>query len=145
MNSFLLRISMVLPKTRPAVSIAPTQLSRSELQELITKIPNIHLNASILRYIRDSVSAVRLHPLTACGLPPRAAETLALAVKAQVALRGSRFAIPEDITCCVIEVFAHRIIVAPSEVLPAEFSEEHPVYLAREIVAAAVSSVAVIR
>jgi MoxR-like ATPase len=145
MNGFFLRIPIILPKSPPPPAPAPPKLSRADLSALIEAAPKVHLNASIVKYVRNSISAVRAHSLVACGLPPRAADVLCLAIRTHAALRGSRFAIPEDLTTCVIEVLAHRIIVAPADVLPIEFADEHPVYLARMIIAAAISSLPVIR
>ena len=144
MNAFLLRIPILLPKSSPQFQRIE-RLSRNELQTLIEAVPKVYISPLIIKHVRDTVSAVRSHPYVACGLPPRAADSLCLAIRVQAALRGSRFAIPQDFTDCVIEAFAHRFIVAPAEVLPIELTEEDPVFLARWILAAAVSSLPVIR
>jgi MoxR-like ATPase len=111
-----------------------------ELKAMMEEVAQVHVSPSIVKHVRDVFSAVRSHPFVACGLPPRAAESLLQCIRIQAVLRRGAFAIPQDFTLSVIETLAHRIIVVPSKVLPTEYANEHQVYLARMIVGAATSS-----
>lgn len=146
LSAFMLRIPIVLPKLQPVAHIPSDPiLSQEDLVRLMEAVPNVHLSPILVKHVRDTVSMVRSHPFVAHGLAPRAVDSLCLAIRVQAALRGGKFAIPEDFTNCVVEVLGHRIIVLDCEELPASVAGEHPLYLARWIVAAAVSSLPVPR
>ncbi|HVH24167.1 MAG TPA: ATPase, partial [Pseudonocardia sp.] len=61
----------------------------------------------------ELVSATRRHPDLRLGASPRATLQLVRAAKAQAALSGRAFVLPDDVQAVAVPVLAHRLLLAP--------------------------------
>jgi MoxR-like ATPase len=90
----------------PAVSNA------GQVQGLITTVRQIHLAPEIRRYAVELVSATRRLPDVRLGGSPRSTLHLVRAARAQAALSGREFVVPDDIHAVAIPVLAHRLVLS---------------------------------
>jgi MoxR-like ATPase len=84
------------------------------LVELRKLTMNIHLTEAIIDYIVDVVRATRQHAAIESGASTRAANMLAAAVRANAALNGRDFALPDDVKRLALPLIRHRIVLAPN-------------------------------
>ena len=134
----------------PHISAAAASLPTPSifLPPTATPLPpsSVHVSPDIARVIRDLASSLRSDPLVETGPSPFVPDVLTLAVRNCAALRGSRFVTPLDLNMCVVEVLAHRIVVAHRpEVNDEDAGALHPVLLSRAVVAAAYAHLAPLR
>ncbi|HKN97490.1 MAG TPA: MoxR family ATPase [Pseudonocardiaceae bacterium] len=90
----------------PAVSNA------GQVQGLIGTVRQIHLAPEIRRYAVELVSATRRLPDVRLGASPRSTLHLVRAARAQAALSGRDFVVPDDIHAIAIPVLAHRLVLS---------------------------------
>ncbi|MFT5684058.1 MAG: MoxR-like ATPase [Myxococcota bacterium] len=83
------------------------------LMEMREVIRTIRLSDALIDYVVDLIRATRSHPSVINGASPRAANMLATAARAQAALCGRDFVIPDDIKRLVPSVLRHRIMLSP--------------------------------
>ena len=72
----------------------------------------VHLAPEIRRYAVDLVSATRRLPELRLGASPRATLHLVRAARAQAALSGRDFVVPDDVQAVAIPVLAHRLVLS---------------------------------
>ena len=77
-------------------------------------IPEIRLGEDITHYIVDLVRGTRTNPLFETGASPRAAAMIAIASRAQAALNGRDFVIPDDVKAIALPALRHRAILSPT-------------------------------
>src|SRR5690606_21597221 len=75
---------------------------------------HIHLSTEIRRYVIELVSATRELPELRLGASPRSTLQLVRTARAQAALAGRDFVIPDDVQALAVPVLAHRLVL-PSE------------------------------
>ncbi len=83
------------------------------LMEMRAAIRKIRLSDELIDYVVDLIRATRSHPSVINGASPRSANMLATAARAQAALSGRDFVIPDDIKRLVPAVLRHRIMLSP--------------------------------
>ncbi|GAA0520021.1 MoxR-like ATPase [Saccharopolyspora subtropica] len=83
----------------------------AEVQELLRAVRQVHLSTRIRRYVIDLVTATRQLPELRLGASPRSTLQLVRAARAQAALSGRRFVIPDDVQAIAIPVLAHRLVL----------------------------------
>lgn len=88
-------------------------LSESELVEYKNKIAQILVDDPLKKYIAEVVISSRNHPHLYLGASPRASIAILNASKANAAINGRDFVIPEDVKKVVAPVLRHRIILTP--------------------------------
>ena len=88
--------------------------SVEELLRIRMAIEEIHLEPDIERYIVALVQATRTEQRVAVGASPRASLALLKLARAQAALDGRDFVIPDDVKAFVRPVLSHRLILDPS-------------------------------
>jgi MoxR-like ATPase len=84
----------------------------AQLQSLIGTVRQIHLAPEIRRYSVELVSATRRLPDVRLGASPRSTLHLVRAARAQAALAGREFVVPDDIHAVAIPVLAHRLVLS---------------------------------
>lgn len=156
LQCFLLRIPILLPKSNaasaasssnPATGSTPSNAAASGGAMMMTNaaafmdhdLGSIHVSPLISRYLRDLITSVTSNPSVECGPPPRSLDALLLAVKANAALRRSRFAVPRDLNSFVIELLAHRLLLRAAGEEDQFHTYNHPVVAARNVVAHALN------
>jgi MoxR-like ATPase len=94
----------------PLDSLHPVSTA-TEVRSLIDAAHSIHVSDAVRRYAVDLVNATRSSSDLALGASPRAALQLLRTAKAQSALEGRNYVLPDDLQRLAIPVFAHRVIL----------------------------------
>ena len=122
-DRFTARLSMGYPDTAaemtmladhagrdPLESLQPVSTA-TEVRALIGAVQRIHVSDAVRRYAVDLVSATRRAPDLRLGASPRAALQLLRASKAQAALSGRDYVLPDDLQRLAQPVLAHRVLL----------------------------------
>lgn len=125
-DRFMMRISMGYPdadaetrmlhdrdRRNPLDDVVPA-VDAHDIVALIHAVRRIHVAPALERHAVSLARATRSHPEIRLGASPRATLQLMRAAKANAALEGRDFVIPDDISSLVEGVFAHRVIPARS-------------------------------
>jgi len=106
----------------------PSIVSRDELLEMQAAIEDVHVDASIERYIVEIARATREDPRVALGASPRGSLALLRLARAEAALRQSDFVTPDDVKAMAVPALAHRLVLRPelwiSRLVPGDIVEE---------------------
>ncbi|MDT3435456.1 MoxR family ATPase [Haloarcula sp. 1CSR25-25] len=86
-------------------------LSRDELLNARTVIPETHIEDSVKEYILSIVDATRDHRNVTHGASPRATIALQNTAKAAARLNGREYVIPDDVKEMALPVLRHRLIM----------------------------------
>jgi MoxR-like ATPase len=84
----------------------------AQIHSLVDTVRQIHLAPEIRRYAVELVSSTRRLPDVRLGASPRSTLHLVRAARAQAALSGREFVIPDDIHAVAIPVLAHRLMLS---------------------------------
>ena len=76
-------------------------------------ISAIRLTEPVADYVVDIVLATQSDSALLLGASPRSANMLAVAARAEAALSGRDFVIPDDVKALAVPLLAHRVVVAP--------------------------------
>ncbi|HEY8374711.1 MAG TPA: MoxR family ATPase [Pseudonocardiaceae bacterium] len=82
-----------------------------QVRDLIATVRSIHLAVEVRRYAVELVAATRRLPDLRLGASPRATLHLVRAAKAQAALAGRDFVVPDDVQAVAVPVLAHRLVL----------------------------------
>ncbi len=129
LDRFLMRLSLGYPAEGDEIQILrnlkkghPIErvgqvVDGAELLALRDAASDVHVEASLERYVVDLVRATRSHPDLALGASPRGSLALYKTAQALAALRGRDYVIPDDVKLLVPLTLAHRLIVKPESQL----------------------------
>jgi MoxR-like ATPase len=146
LDRFLIKTSLGYPDHDTAVTLLLDSANRaratgvspiiasSSITTMAQLASDVYVDAAVLSYLNELVSATRTHQDSALGVSMRGALALARAVKTWAISQGRTYATPDDVRELAIPVLAHRIIVDPE----AEFSGR----TAEDIVTQALADVA---
>jgi MoxR-like ATPase len=122
-DRFTARISMGYPDTGaemvmladhagqdPLDALAPVSTA-TEVRMLIDVVRQVHVSDPVRQYVVDLVNATRRAPDLRLGASPRAALQLLRASKAQAALSGRDYVLPDDVQRLAQPVLAHRLLL----------------------------------
>jgi MoxR-like ATPase len=106
-----------------------------EVRRLIDAVHRIHVSDAVRRYAVDLVNATRRSPDLRLGASPRSALQLLRSAKAQAALEGRGYALPDDLQRLALPVLAHRVLPTaeaqlsrrPSDVIVGDIVRRVPV------------------
>jgi MoxR-like ATPase len=125
LDRFLIKTSLGYPDHDTAVTLLLDSANRARASkvspiiapESITTMAQlaseVYVDAAVLSYLNELVSATRADKDSALGVSMRGALALARAVKTRAISRGRTFATPDDVRELAVPVLAHRIIVDP--------------------------------
>ena len=82
------------------------------VQAVIEAVRRVHVAPEVRRYCVELVTATRRLPELRLGASPRATLQLVRAARAQAALRGREFVLPDDVRDVAVPVLAHRLLPA---------------------------------
>ena len=82
-----------------------------EVQALLRAVRKVHLTTEIRRYAIELVTATRNLPELRLGASPRSTLQLVRAARAQAALSGRVFVVPDDLQAVAVPVLAHRLVL----------------------------------
>jgi MoxR-like ATPase len=75
------------------------------------RLPAVHVEEQILRFIADLVHRTRVHRDILIGGSPRASLALLYGSRALAMIRGRDFVIPEDVKDIAIPALNHRLVL----------------------------------
>lgn len=122
-DRFMARISMGYPDTEAEIemlqthqSISPLDsvkpvVSSEEATSMIDFVRNVYAAPAVKEYVVALGQATREHPQLRLGSSPRALLQLLRAAKANAALSGRDFVLPDDVANVASTVLAHRLIL----------------------------------
>jgi MoxR-like ATPase len=141
LDRFLMRVSVGYPgpdaereilRRRRArgtdAAAVPTIVSRAELLAMQQALETVFVSDAIERYIVDLVQATRADHRVALGASPRGALAVLKVARAEAALRGREFVLPDDVKAVAVAALAHRLVLKPelwvSRTTPAHVVED---------------------
>jgi MoxR-like ATPase len=90
-----------------------TVTSGEELLAMREAIEDVYVNPDLERYIVALVAATRQDSRVAVGASPRGSLALLKLARAQAAMDGRDYILPDDVKALVRPVLAHRVILTP--------------------------------
>ena len=81
------------------------------VQRLIDRVRGLHVAPEVKQYAVELTAATRQLPEVRLGASPRATLQLVRAARAQAALSGREFVVPDDLHAVAIPVLAHRLVL----------------------------------
>ena len=132
MDRFLLRLSLGYPEAdyedamlqmqqlgHPIDNLAQV-VGVDRIGEIQHQVREVHVSASVRRYILDLVRATRQNQALSLGSSPRGSITLFRTAQARAALQGRDYVLPDDVKSLAIACLAHRMLVNPENALGGE-------------------------
>lgn len=125
LDRFLIKTSLGYPDHDTAVTLLLDSANRARAagvspiiaaQSITTMAQlasDVYVDAAVLSYLNELVSATRTHKDSALGVSMRGALALARAVKTWAIAQGRTYVTPDDVRELAVPVLAHRIIVDP--------------------------------
>jgi len=95
-----------LATLRPVVDV-------HRLRSVVNAVRQVHVGQEVRQYCVDLVSATRRLGELRLGASPRATLQLIRATRAQAALSGRGFVVPDDVHAVAVPVLAHRLLLTP--------------------------------
>ena len=86
---------------------------RPTVRAVIEAVRRVHVGPEVRQYCVELVAATRRLPELRLGASPRATLQLVRAARAQAALSGRGFVVPDDVQAVAVPVLAHRLLLAP--------------------------------
>jgi MoxR-like ATPase len=105
-----------LRKRHPIETIGRTDAG-ADLTRLHDLVTDVHVDASLERYILEIVRTTRSHPDVAVGASPRGSLALYKTAQALAAMRGRDYVIPDDVKEMAPLVLPHRLVIKPESQL----------------------------
>lgn len=85
----------------------------TRLLDLRRVVETIHVDADLESYIADLVHATRVDRRVAVGASPRGSLAFLKLARAQAALSGRDYIVPDDVKQYAVPVLGHRLILQP--------------------------------
>jgi MoxR-like ATPase len=89
----------------------------ADLQELYDIVTDVHVDASLERYLLEIVRSTRTHPDLSIGASPRGSLALYKTTQALAAIRGRDYVTPDDVKEMAALALPHRLVVRPESQL----------------------------
>ena len=121
-DRFTARVSMGYPSAAAELAMLDSHGARdplddlepvadaAEVRKLIEVAQGIHVAESLRRYVVELVTATRQSPDLRLGASPRSSLQLLRAARAEAALSGRDFVLPDDVQSLAGPVLAHRLL-----------------------------------
>ena len=123
LDRFIMRIGVGYPDQASEVEILRRRIKRATddfsvntiidsktLLEMQQAVEDVHVDDGILSYIADIVRETRVHGQVEVGASPRGSLALLKLGRANAALNGRDYIIPDDVKSLCSEALSHRII-----------------------------------
>jgi len=145
LDRFLVRAVLTYPDSGTELEILSKKMLYGEYFELepifsaedvlkaIELVRKVEAEKSVLEYIVKLAEATRRHERVALGVSPRGEVALLYASKAEAAMEGKPYILPDHVKAVVELVFNHRIILRGGSLNPLT-SREEVLELLREVV-----------
>jgi MoxR-like ATPase len=96
----------------PLDNLRPVTDAR-RVQSVIEAVRRVRVGPEVRQYCVDLVGTTRRLPDLRLGASPRATLQLVRAARAQAALAGRGFVVPDDVQAVAVPVLAHRLLLTP--------------------------------
>jgi MoxR-like ATPase len=83
------------------------------VRAVIETVRLVHVSPEVRQYCVELVGGTRRHPDLRLGASPRATLQLVRTAKAQAAMSGRGYVVPDDVQAVAVPVLAHRLLLAP--------------------------------
>ena len=126
LDRFLLRVGVGYPdaesereilrrrrQRRTDVATVPTLVTRAELLAMQAALENVFVSDALERYIVALTQATRSDPRVALGASPRGSLAVLKLARAEAAMRGRDFVLPDDVKAVAVAALAHRLVLKP--------------------------------
>jgi MoxR-like ATPase len=126
LDRFLLRVGIGYPdaeaereilrirreRRTDAVSV-PLFVTRAELLAMQGALEDVFVSDALERYIVALAQATRSDPRVALGASPRGTLAVLKLARAEAAIRGRDFVLPDDVKAVAVAALAHRLVLRP--------------------------------
>jgi MoxR-like ATPase len=140
LDRFLLRVGVGYPELEDEREIlrrrrerrtdeagVPTIVTRAELSAMQAALEDVFVSEALERYVVALAQATRTDSRVALGASPRGSLALLKLARAEAALRGREFVLPDDVKAMAGPALAHRVVLRPelwvSRTTPAQVVE----------------------
>jgi MoxR-like ATPase len=140
LDRFLLRVGVGYPEPEDEREIlrrrrerrtdeagVPTIVTRAELSAMQAALEDVFVSEALERYVVALAQATRTDSRVALGASPRGSLALLKLARAEAALRGREFVLPDDVKAMAGPALAHRVVLRPelwvSRTTPAQVVE----------------------
>jgi MoxR-like ATPase len=126
LDRFLLRVGVGYPEAdaereilkrrrerRTDAAAVPTIVTRAELLAMQGALEDVFVSEALERYIVALVQATRVDPRVTLGASPRGSLALLKLARAEAAIRGRDFVLPDDVKAVAVAALAHRLVLRP--------------------------------
>jgi MoxR-like ATPase len=126
LDRFLLRVGIGYPEAdaereilrrrrerRTDAATVPTIVTRAELLAMQGALENIFVSEPLERYIVALAQATRVDRRVTLGASPRGSLALLKLARAEAAIRGRDFVLPDDVKAVAVAALAHRLVLRP--------------------------------
>ncbi len=126
LDRFLLRVGIGYPgpeaereilkirrERRTDAVTVPVLVSRAELLAMQAALEDVFVSDPIEHYIVALAQTTRSDPRVALGASPRGALAVLKLARAEAAIRGRDFVLPDDVKAVAVAALAHRLVLRP--------------------------------
>ena len=126
LDRFLLRVGVGYPEPeaerqilrirrerRTDDAVVPTLVARAELIAMQRALEDVFVSDALERYIVALTQATRSDPRVVLGASPRGSLALLKLARAEAAMRGREFVLPDDVKAVAVAALAHRLVLRP--------------------------------
>jgi MoxR-like ATPase len=126
LDRFLLRVAIGYPgpederdilrirrERRTDAVTVPVLVPRAELLAMQAALEDVFVSDPIERYIVALAQATRSDPRVALGASPRGTLAVLKLARAEAAIRGRDFVLPDDVKAVAVAALAHRLVLRP--------------------------------
>jgi MoxR-like ATPase len=126
LDRFLLRVSVGYPEPeaereilrrrrerRSDAATVPTIVSRADLLAMQGALEDVFVSEILERYIVALTQATRTDARVILGASPRGSLALLKLARAEAAIRGRDFVLPDDVKAVAVAALAHRLVLRP--------------------------------
>jgi MoxR-like ATPase len=126
LDRFLLRVGVGYPEAeaereilarrrerRTDAAVVATIVTRAELLAMQAALEDVFVSTALERYIVALAQATRSDARVALGASPRGSLALLKLARAEAAIRGRDFVLPDDVKAVAVAALAHRLVLRP--------------------------------
>jgi MoxR-like ATPase len=126
LDRFLLRVGVGYPEAeaereilarrrerRTDAAAVATIVTRAELLAMQAALEDVFVSTALERYIVALAQATRNDARVALGASPRGSLALLKLARAEAAIRGRDFVLPDDVKAVAVAALAHRLVLRP--------------------------------
>jgi len=123
LDRFIMKLRIGYPDKNSEIDVLKRRIARrnddftitnivntAALIEMQEAVENVHADDAVLSYITDIVRETRTHSQVEVGASPRGSLALLKLARANAALSGRDYTLPDDVKLICSEALAHRII-----------------------------------